>query len=275
MKKLLFFLLIPIIRNNVAFQLRESCRQIDALTRSNTTLFLIIGIIASSIVFASDYNEQYKYMDELAVKAHTDKSSDHHNYTEIYARCFANMRERPLKFLEIGIYKGNSVKLWEDYFPNAELHFMDITLELAEYVSTRSHYHVANQESPQELHKFIEETGGDFDIIIDDGGHTMNQQITSFENLFPHVKSGGMYVIEDLHTSYWPQYGGNNRRRSSKRTAIEYTKTLIDELNFVGARTGRASHQNVDPSISNELNLYREKIESIHFYDSVVIIIKR
>jgi hypothetical protein len=236
------------------------------------SVFLLL--LATRIIFASDNQEQYSYLNELALKSHADKSSDFHNYTEIYARYFSPLREKPIKFLEIGIYKGSSVKLWEDYFPGAELHFMDITLEHVEYTSQRSHYHVANQESPQDLHRFIEETGGYFDIIIDDGGHTMNQQITSFQYLFPHIKSGGMYIIEDLHTSYWPQFGGSMSRRP-KKTTIEYLKTLIDEVNFVGYRTSRASHRNIDPSISNEMNLHREKIESIHFYDSLVIIIKR
>jgi hypothetical protein len=89
--------------------------------------------------------------------------------------------------------------------------------------------------------------------------------------LFPHVKSGGLYIIEDLHTSYWPAFGGGRH----SRTTIAFLKGLIDDVNFIGARTKRASHLNIDSSISKELNPYRTQIESIHFYDSVAIIIKR
>jgi hypothetical protein len=233
--------------------------------------FLFIG---SRFLLAT--SDQKETLNELALKAHADKASDYHNYTAIYARYFDSLREQPIKFLEIGICKGNSVKLWEEYFFSAEMHFIDITLDNVEYFSKRAQYHVANQESPQDLQKFITETGGNFDVIIDDGGHTMNQQIISFQHLFPHVKSGGMYIIEDLHTSYWPGWGKMEKIRGLVTlTTIEYLKSLIDEVNFVGYRTGCASHQKIDPSIQAEMNIYRESIESIHFYDSMAIITKR
>jgi hypothetical protein len=216
-------------------------------------------------------NEEYKYLDGLALQAGADKGSSFHNYTEIYAKYFAPLKERPIKFLEIGIYQGSSVKLWESYFQQADLHFIDITLGAAQYFSKRSHYHIANQENSSDLENFLRETGGNFDVILDDGGHTMNMQIVSFQVLFPHLKSGGMYIIEDLHTSYWPSFGGG----AVRGTTISFLKDLIDDLNFVGNRTTRASHRNLTPSILNSLSLYQREIESIHFYDSVAIIIKR
>jgi hypothetical protein len=219
---------------------------------------------------ASQEQEEYRYLDTLALKTGADKGSNYHNYTEVYAKYFAPFKEKQIKFLEIGIYKGASVKLWEEYFKNADLHFMDITLQATEYFSSRSHYHLYNQENPRDLQRFIQATGGDFDIILDDGGHTMNQQITSFSILFPHLKSGGMYIIEDLHTSYWKSHGGGGAN-----TTVNFLKSLIDEVNFIGSRTSRASHLNLPLSIQTELNIYREKIYSMHFYDSLVIIIKR
>ena len=113
------------------------------------------------------------------------------------------LEDKPIKFLEIGIFEGASVKLWEEYFKNADLHFIDITFQNIKHFSNRSHYHLCDQENPESLQAFIQKTGGDFDLIIDDGGHTMKQQITSFVTLFPYLKSGGIYIIEDLHTSYW------------------------------------------------------------------------
>ncbi|MBI3258641.1 MAG: class I SAM-dependent methyltransferase [Ignavibacteriae bacterium] len=214
--------------------------------------------------------EEYQYLDALAVKAGADKGSFYHNYTDVYAKYFASLKEKPIKFLEIGIYQGASVKLWEEYFKNADLHFMDITFQEVRYSSNRSHYHLCNQESSKELQSFIATSGGNFDIIIDDGGHTMNQQITSFRELFPHLKSGGMYIIEDLHTSYWDGWGSD-----SGQNTIAFLKSLIDEVNFVGMCTTRASHLVIAPSIATELNIYREKIYSMHFYDSLVVIIKR
>lgn len=229
-------------------------------------LFFLVGS-----TYAVAGQEDYKYLDDLALKAGADKGSNFHNYTEVYAQYFSSLKDKPIKFLEIGIDRANSVKLWEAYFPNADLHFMDITFQNVQYFSTRSKYHLANQESAEDLARFIQEAGGAFDIILDDGGHTMNQQITSFRHLFPHVKSGGMYIIEDLHTSYWKSFGGGKHRH----TTVAFLKSLIDDVNFVGAQTSRASHLNIDPAAINGMNIYREQILSIHFYDSVAIIIKR
>lgn len=233
-------------------------------------LFCLVCILNSNTYAQANQNE-YRYLDGLALAAGADKASNYHNYTEIYARYFEPLKDKPIKFLEIGIFKGSSVKLWEDYFKQAELHFMDITLERVEYSAQRSKYHVANQENPQDLAKFIHETGGQFDVIIDDGGHTMLQQIVSFIYLFPQIKSGGMYIIEDLHTSYWESHGGGRH----PRTAIAFLKGLIDDVNYIGASTGRATHLNIDPAVLKDLHLYKTQIESIHFYDSVAIIIKR
>jgi hypothetical protein len=213
----------------------------------------------------------YLYLDQLALEANADKASNFHNYTEVYCKYFNPIKEMPIKFLEIGIWKGFSVKLWENYFKNAELHFMDITLNNVIYKSDRSYYHLIDQANADALEGFIQLFGGGFDVILDDGGHTMQQQIVSFQTLFPHVNSGGIYIIEDLHTSYWPEYGGG----SHDRTTIAFLKNLIDEVNYVGNHTERANHRNLSQSVLDKLNLYQKQIESIHFYDSTAIIIKR
>jgi hypothetical protein len=212
----------------------------------------------------------YRELDELALQAGTDKASNHHNYTAVYADHFAPLKDKPIKFLEIGIWEGGSVKLWENYFTNAELHFIDATLGGVKYHSQRSHYHIANQESPQDLKEFIEKSGGHFDVIIDDGGHTMKQQITSFVHLFPHINSGGMYIIEDLHTSYWPCLGGGNHCN----TTIALLKNLIDKVNFVGAYTAKAAHHQLPQSVLSKLDIYQKDIRGLYFYDSLVFITK-
>lgn len=218
------------------------------------------------------YNEEaYHHLNSIALASGADKSSNYHNYTEVYSQYFDPIKDLPFKFLEIGIYRGNSVKLWEDYFPNAELHFIDITYDHVHYFSKRSQYHLVDQQNRTALQKFAQETGGAFDIILDDGGHTMQQQIISFVTLFPHVKKGGMYIIEDLHTSYWSSYGGGNHTA----TTISFLKKLIDDVNYVGATTGRASHQSLEASLVNELKMFQKDIFSIHFYDSIAIIKKR
>lgn len=217
----------------------------------------------------------YESMDALALSAGTDKSSDFHNYTRIYSQYFNHYKNEPIKFLEIGIYKGNSVKFWEDYFPHAELHFIDIRPENILYHSARSHYHFIDQTHTKKLKTFAEQYGP-FDVILDDGGHTMDQQIISFKALFSSVKPGGLYIIEDLHTSYWREYGGSGTlEKANSRTAVGYLKKLVDQINFAGAASGCADVQKLPERIKGQMNELRKSIEAIHFYTSLCIIEKK
>jgi hypothetical protein len=244
-----------------------------------------------------DNLDAYRYLDNLALQAGTDKASSTHNYTLAYAQHFEPIKDDPIKFLEIGIYEGNSVKLWENYFKNAELHFIDRSFESIKYESPRSHYHLACQENRQDLNRFITESGGNFDVIIDDGGHRMEQQIISFEHLFPHLNSNGIYVIEDLHTSYWSCLGGGNHGQ----TTIAVLKHLIDKVNYASAFINHSRNDkdpiktfnNIDSSIvsgnflssanrelisdlvKSKLDIYQKEILSICFHSGIVFIKKR
>lgn len=236
--------------------------------------FVVGGVSAENIQTVTPY----EYLDKLAIEAGADKSSAFHNYTRIYAKYFDSLRNDPIKFLEIGIYKGSSVKLWESYFSKAELHFVDINPGFIEYYSDRSHYHFFDQKDANKLTDFGKLTGGDFDIIIDDGGHRMEEQITSFEVLFHYVKSGGMYIIEDLHTSYWRGYGGKGyigKPLSGPGTCVYFLQHLIDDLNYTAGVNECADPNKVSLELKKRLNYYQDKIESIHFYKSLCIIIKK
>jgi Methyltransferase domain len=225
-------------------------------------------------------NLSAKTLDELAIQYGTDKSSYHHAYTKYYEKYFELMRDKPVKFLEIGFYRGASAHMWEDYFSNGDLFFIDINPHVFTQLNEfkRVHINLVNQDDVCALNNFIEEVGTGFDIIIDDGGHTMSQQITSFKTLFPHVKSGGIYVIEDLHTSY--PYGPNYAfdygcANPEQPTAVNFLKTLVDCVNLPGARTTCADARKCPRNLISDLSSYVSEIESIHFYCSLVFIIKK
>lgn len=223
-------------------------------------------------------NEEYNHMDRIALKAGTDKSSNFHNYTEVYSQYFAELRNKPITFLEIGIYKGHSVMLWEKYFPHAELHFIDISDTLIEYYTPRAQYHFIDQADIPALQKFAKDIKGGFDIIIDDGGHLMSQQINSFKALFPYLKSGGLYIVEDLHTSYWQHFGGQGdtiHPQAGPGTAIEFLTRLVDDLNYTGAATTCADWKKTPSDMMSQLNDFQKNIYSIQFYKSLCIIKKR
>ncbi|MDH4326030.1 MAG: class I SAM-dependent methyltransferase, partial [Betaproteobacteria bacterium] len=99
------------------------------------------------------------------------------------------------------------------------------------------------------------------DVLIDDGGHRMRQQIHTFEELFPRIDANGVYICEDLHTSYWANFGGGYRRRG---TYIEYAKGLVDALNAWHAQT-RAL----------QVGDFTRAAHGLHFYDSMLVIEKR
>lgn len=243
------------------------------------TILMIVSYAAYSFADVDDDRKKnYYYMNTLALEVATDKSSSHHNYTEVYSQYLDKYRNQPIKFLEIGIFEGRSVKLWEKYFPLGQLYFIDITDRHLKYRSERSKYYFLDQANRDELLEFISKVGGDFDVIIDDGGHRMEQQIVSFKTLFPYVKSGGLYIIEDLHTSYWKDFGGNGSPKDPKAgegTAVHFLQGLIDDVNYVGASTAKASHDHIPQTMSNSLSEYQKDIYSIHFYDSLCIILKR
>jgi hypothetical protein len=219
---------------------------------------------------------EYEYLNKLAV-GHTDKAV-YHNYMEIYSMYFKEIKEKPLKFLEIGIFRGGSLFVWENYFKHAEIHGLDSTFDYLAYKFDRAICHKANQSNPEELLQVVKDCGGNFDIILDDGGHLMTEQIISFTTLFPHLNSGGLYIIEDLHTSYWKEFGGSGTRQypnSEGNTTITFLKSLIDSVNYVGAATGRANHIQDLSKIEEFMDIYTRDILGIHFYDSICIIIKR
>jgi len=270
-------------------------------------LFLLFTILWLHIFFAEEFSSlrvTHPTLDELALKYCTDKSSRSHNYSEIYADIFASSRMQPVRFLEIGILNGASVRLWSNYFEHgeAQLYFLDIDKESVELCGrtgldqaylARVHCYLCDQANKQQLQKFSELSGGDFDIILDDGGHTMEQQITSFDVLFPCLRSGGIYVIEDLHTSYWKAFGGDGSVScplwgypktfpedkavifpSDKRlTTIQLLFSLVDDLNYTGAESGCADY-NKFPTEKFK-NYYHHYIKSIQFFSSLCFIYKR
>lgn len=217
--------------------------------------------------------EENDELSSLGMKYETDKSPLCHCYTRIYESYFRKFKKRPIKFLEIGIFQGSSVRMWEEYFPKADLHFIDITYDQMKFEPKRAKLHLCDQSKVEDLESLIHKIGGEFDVIIDDGGHFMDQQITSFETLFPHLKSGGLYVIEDLHTSYWAKYNGNKRGRGLKNT-MGYLKNLLNDVNFVGSSIGTPNrvHPYIRPP---ELTDLQRDILSMTFYDSLCFIVKR
>lgn len=142
------------------------------------------------------------YLDDLAIKYGTDKKiSEGHGYTKYYAEYFDNIRLNKLNFLELGVREGWSLKMWHEYFQNGLIYGIDNNMEGKcpdSFNEERVIFKLCSQDDEEFLTNLSNEVGG-FDIIIDDASHISPLSIKSFEILFPLLKPGGIYVIEDLH----------------------------------------------------------------------------
>ena len=211
-------------------------------------------------------------LDKIAIKYGTDKSSLCHNYTKHYFNYFSALREKKLRLLEIGVEQGRSLRMWEEFFPNAEIFGIDINPDCLKLAGDRVKIIIGNQADEKFLQSFADQVAGGFDIIIDDGGHFMEQQLTSFRILFPYLNADGIYVIEDLHTSYWERYGGGFHERN---TTVEFLKDLIDEVNNRG-QTGCGNPAQTSYCLERDnLGYFAQRIESIHFFLSICFIFKK
>jgi hypothetical protein len=184
------------------------------------------------------------------------------HYFEIYDRHFARLRGAPVQVVEFGVSQGGSLSMWRDYFgPQCQIVGVDINPACKQFEEPGVRIVIGDQEDRVFL-RGLAASLPRIDILIDDGGHTMKQQIHTFEELFPQVADNGVYLVEDLHTSYWSDWGGGVRRSS---TFIEYSKNFIDQIHAWHSREPRRL----------AVSAFTRSVHSLHYYDSVLVIEKR
>lgn len=193
-------------------------------------------------------------------EANTDGNQIHKwlHYFDIYERHFERFVGKEINILEIGVYHGGSLDMWKKYFgEKVRIYAVDINPNCKVFEDERTKIFIGSQEDRTFLRELIKQLPP-MDIIIDDGGHTMSQQIVSYEELYGQVKSDGVYLVEDLHTSYWSRFGGGLKRKTS---FIEYSKNFIDQLN--------SWHYKETPDD------FARVTHSIHYYDSIIVLEKK
>jgi hypothetical protein len=190
------------------------------------------------------------------------------HYFEIYERHFARFRGTAVNMLEIGVYKGGSLQMWKEYFgPKAQIFGLDVDPGCKAFEEDRIKILIGDQEDRTFL-RSITQSVPRLDILLDDGGHTMKQQINTFEELFGHIDPHGVYLCEDMHTSYRTSWGGKYKRPG---TFVEYSKDFIDSLNAWHSKRPWYSIRQRKPRIND----FTRTAHSLHFYDSVLVIEKR
>jgi hypothetical protein len=194
-------------------------------------------------------------LDELALAHGTDKGSDRHGFAAIYDRFLEPWRDLPITMLEIGVLEGASVRMWRDYFPAATIYGIDVAESSLEHGGDRVEIYIGDQTDQSFLDEVVA-AAGSFDLIVDDGGHRPEQQLTTLLHVWPNVKPGGLYAIEDLHTSYLGHWGGRWRKPD---TTVEVLKEIVDDVNLYW-------HQQ-PPTLG--------EVESVHFYSELCVLAKR
>ncbi len=172
---------------------------------------------------------------DLAKLYKTDKWGTH-RYTPHYEASLKHLRNKEFTLLEIGIggfrkegSGGASLRMWRDFFPKATIVGLDI-IDKSYVAGDRIEVYTGDQTDPELLKRIVAEHP-DLLVVIDDGSHVSEHILASFDVLFPLLPSNGVYAIEDLQTSYWPEWGGQ-LDPAAAGTSMDLVKKLVDGLNY-------------------------------------------
>lgn len=211
---------------------------------------------------AGDIRAKYGFNGELLELFASNKGKlihKWHHYIPLYDRYFSRFRGQPLRFLEIGVSEGGSLQMWRKYFgPAATIYGIDINPDCKRLEDSDFQVRIGSQDDAGFLASVVREMGG-VDVVLDDGSHQMAHLRASLKQLFPRLNEGGIYFIEDLHTAYWPAFGGGYRSDASFFNLI---RELVDDLH-------RWYHDQA--LIHPELSAF---CTGIHIHDSICVLEK-
>jgi hypothetical protein len=192
------------------------------------------------------------------------------HYFEVYERFLSPVRRTNPTLLEIGVQLGGSVEMWRDYFgPAARIYGIDINPDAKQQEDIATKVFIGDQQDRNFLRSVLRETGT-LDVVIDDGGHTANQQITAFEALYPALADQGIYIVEDTHTSLWR---GQFMDRQDQQSFLQYSFERCAQLM---EWTGRPENFQVLGTEQNEtlaaaVSEFCRTTKAISFFDSVIV----
>jgi FkbM family methyltransferase len=180
-----------------------------------------------------------------------------HHYIPIYERYLSAFRNTPVRLLEIGVVRGGGLRLWREYLgPEATIFGIDINPACQQHDGHHGQVRIGSQADHDFLGRVVEEMGG-VDVVIDDGSHQMSHIRASLDFLLPRLDARGLYLIEDLHTAYWPRWGGG---LDAEGNFFNVIRKMIDDMHHWYHRGHR------------QMAFARDLITGIHVHDSMVVI---
>ncbi len=181
------------------------------------------------------------------------------HYFEIYERYLSRYRGTRVRLLEIGVGQGGSLQMWRRYFGEAAtICGIDVSPRCAEFDGQGGQVRIGSQADTGFLESVVAEMGG-IDVVIDDGSHDSAHLKVSLETLFPRLTDGGIYIAEDLHCCYWPEFSGGYWWPWS---FLKQSTGLIDDMH--AAYHGKAPKW---PTVAGHIG-------AVHYYDSMIVIEK-
>ena len=178
------------------------------------------------------------------------------HYFDVYEAHFSRFRGRSPVVLEIGVQHGGSSAMWKEYFcEGARIVGLDIDPNCKRHEEERIEIFTGSQTDVAVLDAILAKYPV-IDILIDDGSHRMDHVNATFDYMYEKISPYGIYFVEDMHTAYWPKWGGGLGRADS---FIETSKNKIDDLNAVHSQGARAPTR------------FTASTKSISFYDSIVV----
>ncbi|MFN0093146.1 MAG: class I SAM-dependent methyltransferase [Acidimicrobiales bacterium] len=182
------------------------------------------------------------------------------HYFPIYERHLSPFRGRAVTMLEIGVSHGGSLQMWRHHLGRrSRIVGFDIEPRVADLAEQGIDVLVGDQSDPVFLDGLVRRYG-EFDVVLDDGSHFPEHQITSICHLWPHVAEGGVYIVEDLHSNYWAAYGAG---RGQPNTFISWLHERIDDM-----------HAFHSEDAAFQVNEWTRTVNAIHIYDSVAVLEK-
>jgi hypothetical protein len=209
-----------------------------------------------------DIQEKYSFNGDLLdifVENQNNALQKWHHYIPLYDQYFRRFRSTKVRFLEIGVSSGGSLQMWRKYFGEDAIIFgIDIDPNCAKYNGLVAQVRIGSQGDPAFLQSVVQEMGG-IDIVLDDGSHVMELTSLSLRVLFPHLSHSGVYMIEDLHTAYWREFGGGVR---NEHNFFNRVRDIIDDMHhwYHGAGAKKS--------------LTGDSCSAIHIHDSIVVLEK-
>jgi hypothetical protein len=180
-------------------------------------------------------------------------SIKHSSYFQVYDDMLSKYRGRDIVFVEIGVLNGGSLFMWREFFgPKARIIGIDFNPAATKWAADGFEIHIGNQADPEFWRDFFSKVGK-VDVVLDDGGHTNEQQIATTVCTIPNIRDGGLLMVEDVHASYMRQFSN-----PSKYSYVNYAKFVVDAIN------------SRFPKVRASTNPLRQLVYAVSFFESIV-----